>query len=181
MSATTSVEVGRVVPPATRVFRDPARVEELTDSIRVVGLRCPLVVRRLNDHAFELVDGVLRHEAVDALGWREVPALVVDLDDRAAARMRLVLNAVRRCVSPLEEGGLSAISWTAATARRRSPRCSVGRSRGSRPGSSCTAASARRSSSRSSAVSCRRCSRARSHWRRPGSKSRCAGPRRRIR
>lgn len=106
MSAGDLIEVGRIVAPPRPVFRDPARVDELSSSIRVVGLRCPLVVRPIGLGTFELVDGFLRHQAVDELGWSEVRAVVLELDDRAAARLRLTLNSARRTMSALEEARL---------------------------------------------------------------------------
>lgn len=87
MSAGVLLEVGRIVGPPTPVFRDPARVDELASSVRAVGLRCPLVVRPLDVGTFELIDG--HSPPVDALGWREVRAVLLELDDRAAPHAQL--------------------------------------------------------------------------------------------
>ena len=67
---------------------DPAQVKALAESIEEVGLINPITVypREIirNGQPVEgygLVAGAHRLEAVKSLGWQEVPAIVVDLDD----------------------------------------------------------------------------------------------------
>ena len=67
---------------------DPAQVKALAESIEEVGMLNPITVypREIirNGQPVEgygLVAGAHRLEAVKSLGWQEVPAIVVDLDD----------------------------------------------------------------------------------------------------
>jgi ParB family chromosome partitioning protein len=68
---------------------DPAQVAALKASIAEVGLLCPITVCKsevmfdgaLRD-GFRLVAGLHRLEAARALGWQEIPANIVDLDQQ---------------------------------------------------------------------------------------------------
>lgn len=101
------VEIGRLTSPSAPTFRDEAWVKEFMESIESLGLQQPLVVRPLEDASrFEIVDGLLRFQALRALDWERVPVVFADLDERKACLARLVINAARRAVSPLEEARL---------------------------------------------------------------------------
>jgi ParB family chromosome partitioning protein len=67
---------------------DPAQVKALAESIKEVGLLNPITVYRREiirngqpADGYGLVAGAHRLEACKSLGWSEVPAVVVDLDD----------------------------------------------------------------------------------------------------
>ena len=67
---------------------DPAQVAALAESIKDVGLINPITVYRREIirngqevQGYGLVAGAHRLEACKRLGWQEVPAVVVDLDD----------------------------------------------------------------------------------------------------
>jgi ParB family chromosome partitioning protein len=83
--------------------------EELSDlvsSIRESGLLQPIVVRPApaGSHAqWELVAGERRWRAVTRLGWREVPAIIRDVDDRTLLVLALVENLQRSQLSAFEE------------------------------------------------------------------------------
>lgn len=67
---------------------DPKQVEALAESIKEVGLlnpitvyKCQIIRNGLSVDGFGLVAGAHRLEACKRLGWSEVPAVVVELDD----------------------------------------------------------------------------------------------------
>lgn len=79
---------------------------ELVASIRENGLLQPILVRPAPPGAgaaWELVAGERRWRAVTRLGWREVPAVVREVDDRTMLVLALVENLQRSGLSPLEE------------------------------------------------------------------------------
>lgn len=81
-------------------------LEELTASIGENGLLQPIVVRPAPEDAtgsWELVAGERRWRAVMRLGWKRVPAIVRELDDRALLVLALVENIQRASLSALEE------------------------------------------------------------------------------
>ena len=77
--------------------------DELVESIRAVGLKRPITVRRVpNSQRFELVCGQGRMEAFDKLGQIAIPAMIIDADREDCFVMSLVENLARRNLSPLE-------------------------------------------------------------------------------
>ena len=82
---------------------DPAKLEELANSIREHGVVQPVVVRPL-DGGFELVVGERRWRAAQQAGLRTVPAVVKDIgSDADVLEVALVENLQREDLNPLEE------------------------------------------------------------------------------
>lgn len=81
---------------------DEAEIDALADSIREHGLLQPVVVRRSGGR-YQLVAGERRLRAAVKAGWSEVPAQVVDADDRQTAELAIVENLQRKDLNPLEK------------------------------------------------------------------------------
>lgn len=79
-------------------------LQELADSIRAQGVIQPVVLRRADD-GYELIAGERRWRAAQLAGLREVPAVVREIPDQAAAAMSLIENIQREDLNPLEEAG----------------------------------------------------------------------------
>ncbi len=77
-------------------------LEELAESIRTQGLVQPIVVRPLGD-GYELIAGERRWRAAQMAGMHEIPAIIKDVPDQAAAAMALIENIQRENLNPLEE------------------------------------------------------------------------------
>ncbi|MGM0677195.1 MAG: ParB/RepB/Spo0J family partition protein [Pseudomonadota bacterium] len=90
---------GRYQP---RVNIQPEALEELASSIRAQGMVQPVVIRPVGE-GFELVAGERRWRAAQMVGLHEIPAVVRDVPDRAAAAMALIENIQREDLNPLEE------------------------------------------------------------------------------
>src|SRR5690348_9833490 len=82
---------------------EPAKLQELTDSIGTAGLLQPLVVREVHPGQFELIAGERRWRAVQKLGWSRVPVVVKPADDRTLLTLAIIENIQRAELSPLEE------------------------------------------------------------------------------
>lgn len=79
---------------------------DLTASLRENGLLQPIVVRPSTGGGqanWELVAGERRWRASMRLGWKEIPAVVRDVDDRTLLVLALVENLQRAQLSALEE------------------------------------------------------------------------------
>jgi ParB family chromosome partitioning protein len=114
--------------PRTRM--DEGALYELAESIRAQGVMQPVLVRRLADdqgrerlaawHAsaqgqafadeaavappvYEIIAGERRFRAARLAGLREIPVLVREVPDEAAAAMALIENIQREDLNPLEE------------------------------------------------------------------------------
>jgi ParB family chromosome partitioning protein len=81
--------------------------QKLIDNVSDVGLKRPIVVRRrlnTNDQfRFDLVCGQGRIEAFQNLGWTEIPAFVVDADERQCLMLSVVENVARRHHRPIDQ------------------------------------------------------------------------------
>jgi ParB family chromosome partitioning protein len=90
--------------PRTRM--DEGALNELAASIKAQGLMQPILVRPLShngDDKYEIIAGERRYRAAQIAGLTEVPVLVKDVDDQAAAAMALIENIQREDLNPLEE------------------------------------------------------------------------------
>ena len=88
--------------PRTRM--DEGALNELAASIKAQGLMQPILVRPLNgSDRYEIIAGERRYRAAQIAGLTEVPVLVKDVDDQAAAAMALIENIQREDLNPLEE------------------------------------------------------------------------------
>ena len=94
------IKRGRYQP---RVHFEPQSLQELADSIKAQGVVQPIVVRPLGDGHYELVAGERRWRASQLAGIDEIPAVVSDVDDKAAAAVSLIENIQRENLNPLEE------------------------------------------------------------------------------
>ena len=81
---------------------DQQSLQELAESIAAQGIVQPVVVRPEGAH-FELVAGERRWRAAQLAGLQKIPAVVRELDARAAAAIGLVENIQREDLNPLEE------------------------------------------------------------------------------
>jgi len=97
-----SVEVRMIRPPRANLRTDNGPIRGLMLSIQDKGLLEPIIVRPVED-GFEVVAGMRRFEACRRLGWRRLPAHVVELDDREAFEVSLLENIQRETLNPIEE------------------------------------------------------------------------------
>lgn len=99
------VMVAGVYQPRTRM--DEGSLYELAESIKAQGIMQPILVRSLtagaNAGKYEIIAGERRFRAAKLAGLSEVPVLVRDVPDQAAAAMALIENIQREDLNPLEE------------------------------------------------------------------------------
>ncbi|HEY3007917.1 MAG TPA: ParB/RepB/Spo0J family partition protein [Micromonosporaceae bacterium] len=90
-------------PKQPRQAFDEDSMEELTSSIREVGLLQPIVVRELGRDKYELVMGERRWRAAQTVDRETIPAIIRDTRDDAMLRDALMENIHRADLNPLEE------------------------------------------------------------------------------
>ena len=108
----TYMETGRVIflpprsirpnPAQPRKFFSEESLSELADSIRIHGILQPLSVRRVDAH-YELIAGERRYRAAQLAGLREIPCIVMRMDDRESGLTALLENLQRQDLSFIEE------------------------------------------------------------------------------
>ena len=100
--------------PVTQITRNPFQprhefntedLSELQESLSASGLLQPITVRRrFGKDGFELIAGERRLRAAKNLGWKEIPAIIKEIDDRTLLTLALVENLQRTDLNPIEEG-----------------------------------------------------------------------------
>jgi ParB family transcriptional regulator, chromosome partitioning protein len=97
-------QVGRN-PFQPRTEFNPDELQELEESLKASGLLQPITVRRRpGKDGFELIAGERRLRAATKLGWKEIPAIIKDIDDKTILTLALVENLQRADLNPIEEG-----------------------------------------------------------------------------
>jgi len=82
---------------------DDETLSELADSIREHGILQPLTVRRLASGYYQIIAGERRWRAARLAELTEVPAIVIEADDRKATELALIENLQREDLDPIEE------------------------------------------------------------------------------
>src|SRR5690606_8344328 len=98
--AVAAISAGRYQP---RRHFDEALLLELAESIKSQGVIEPIIVRPAGSGRYELIAGERRWRASQLAGIDEIPALVRDIEDRAAIAVALIENIQREDLSALEE------------------------------------------------------------------------------
>ena len=86
-----------------RKYFDKEALEELSESIRENGLLQPILVREYAEGRYQIIAGERRFRACKLAGLHEIPAIVLEKDDKAAAQIALIENIQREDLNPLEE------------------------------------------------------------------------------
>ncbi len=92
-------------PYQPRFDFDLEAMEELQKSILSNGLIQPITVRRTPDHKYQLVSGERRLKACKEIGYREIPAYIIQVDsDELMLALALIENIQREKLNPIEIG-----------------------------------------------------------------------------
>lgn len=82
---------------------DPGAMRELTHSIAMHGVVSPITVRRAGDGYYQIIAGERRWRAARSAGLTEIPALVIEADDKTVMELALIENLQRQDLNPIEE------------------------------------------------------------------------------
>ena len=86
-----------------RKYFDEAALHDLADSIREHGILQPLTVRKLSSGYYQIIAGERRWRAARIAGLQQVPAIVIEADDRKMTELALIENLQREDLNPIEE------------------------------------------------------------------------------
>lgn len=82
----------------------PEELAELQQSLTTHGMLQPVTVRTSpSGDGYQLIAGERRLRAATALGWKEIPALVKDVDDSTLLALALIENLQRSDLNAIEE------------------------------------------------------------------------------
>ena len=90
-------------PDQPRRDFDPEELEELAESIRNHGVIQPLTVREMPNGYYQIIAGERRWRASRLAGLEEIPAVIIEADDKKAMELALIENLQRSDLNPVEE------------------------------------------------------------------------------
>ncbi len=89
-------------PFQPRTQFDQTALDELTSSIKELGIIQPITVKKENDGTFTVISGERRLRAARKAGLKKIPAYVRLANDREMLEMALVENIQRQDLDPIE-------------------------------------------------------------------------------
>lgn len=94
-----------LVPYEAQPFHviDDEAMTELAESIKIVGVLVPIIVRPIKNNKYEIISGHRRKRACEIAGVTEIPATIMELDDDEAAIMLVDCNLQRENLLPSEK------------------------------------------------------------------------------
>ena len=90
-------------PDQPRQDFDEEELQALADSIAVHGIIQPLTVREMPNGYYQIIAGVGRWRAARMANLSDVPAVIIEADDKKAMELALIENLQRQDLNPLEE------------------------------------------------------------------------------
>ena len=90
-------------PDQPRHSFDETELQELADSIAQHGVIQPLTVREMPNGYFQIIAGERRWRASRLANLSEIPAVVIEADDKTAMELALIENLQRQDLNPVEE------------------------------------------------------------------------------
>lgn len=94
-----------LVPYEAQPFHviDDEAMTELAESVKIVGVLVPIIVRQIKNNKYEIISGHRRKRACEIAGVTEIPATIMELDDDEAAIMLVDCNLQRENLLPSEK------------------------------------------------------------------------------
>ena len=90
-------------PGQPRQDFDPEELQALADSIALHGVVQPLTVREVPGGYYQNIAGERRWRAARIAELREIPAVIIEADDRKVMELALIENLQRQDLNPVEE------------------------------------------------------------------------------
>ena len=90
-------------PDQPRRDFDEEELQSLADSIAIHGVVQPLTVRELPSGYYQIIAGERRWRAARLAGLEEIPAVIIEADDKKTMELALIENLQRQDLNPVEE------------------------------------------------------------------------------
>ena len=90
-------------PDQPRQDFDEEQLQALAESISLHGVMQPLAVREVAGGYYQIIAGERRWRAARLAGLREIPAVIMEADDKTTMELALIENLQRQDLNPVEE------------------------------------------------------------------------------
>lgn len=90
-------------PDQPRQDFDEEELQALSESIAIHGIIQPLTVRETSSGYYQIIAGERRWRAARLANLSEVPAVIIEADDKKAMELALIENLQRQDLNPVEE------------------------------------------------------------------------------
>ncbi len=104
LTAISEIPLEDIVPnpfqPRTEFIKE--KIDELADSIRLIGIIQPITVKKLENGRYQIISGERRFRASRLAGRKTIPAYIKDADESAMLEMAIVENIQREDLDPIE-------------------------------------------------------------------------------
>lgn len=100
-----SIKISLIDPKSDqpRKYFDKQSLEELAESIKENGLLQPIIVREYGEGRYQIIAGERRFRASKIAEISEIPAVIMNKNDRQSAEIALIENIQREDLNPIEE------------------------------------------------------------------------------
>ena len=104
LAAVREIELDKIEPNPyqPRENFDQEAMEDLTASIKALGIIQPVTLRRTAGDRYQIISGERRYRAAEAAGLTTIPAYVREADEEGMIEMALVENLQRSDLDPIE-------------------------------------------------------------------------------
>ena len=89
-------------PDQPRRDFDPESLQELSDSIREIGIIQPITLRKIKEGDYQIIAGERRFRAASMAGLESIPAYIRTADDENVMAMALIENIQREDLNSME-------------------------------------------------------------------------------
>ena len=102
--SSSEIEIDKIEtnPYQPRVTFNQEAIEELSNSIKLLGLIQPITVRPLENGRYQIISGERRFRATQLAGLKTIPAYILKTDDQGMIEMAIVENIQREDLDSIE-------------------------------------------------------------------------------
>ncbi len=103
-SSINEIELSKISvnPNQPRREFDEAALQELSDSIKEIGIIQPITLRKITDDEYQIIAGERRYRASQKAGLTQIPAYIRTADDENVMEMALIENIQREDLNSVE-------------------------------------------------------------------------------